>query len=120
MNEAKHTKGPWIIGKAVSRRQFRPDDCIEIQTSLGSMVCILYARNASMDGRVDQANARLIAAAPDLLEALRRIGRLWPEPPFCAPVNPEWVGEKDGKQRAILLEAALNIAREATAKAEGK
>ena len=49
----------------------------------------------------------------ELLEALKKISRLWPEPPNCADINPEWVGEHDGKARAILLEAAINIARNA-------
>jgi hypothetical protein len=52
-------------------------------------------------------------------QALEQISRLWPEPPRCAEVDPEWVGENAGKQRAILLKAALQIAREALGKTCG-
>ena len=53
-----------------------------------------------------------------LRTALKQIATLWPEPGMCAEVNPEWVGENDGKQRAILLEAALNISRAALKETE--
>lgn len=56
-----------------------------------------------------KAMLRLNAAPPK--SALVTIANLWPYPPHCAVVNPEYVGENDGKQRAILLEAALEIAR---------
>lgn len=56
----------------------------------------------------------------ELITALKYVSSLWPEPPHCAPVNPEWVGERDGKMRAILLEAALEISRKAISKAEAK
>ena len=53
----------------------------------------------------------------DLLLALKAISGLWPEPPFCAEVNPEYIGPNNGKLRAILLETALDISRAAISKA---
>ncbi len=62
MSEAKHTPGPWgtdMVGW-------------EVWTERGSdRICIITAENV---GRSEQgANARMIAAAPELLEALEGI-----------------------------------------------
>ena len=48
--------------------------------------------------------------------ALESISGLWPEPPNCAEVAPQWVGPNDGRVRADLLKAALEIARKALGK----
>lgn len=60
---------------------------------------------------VDAVKAALRSRTAPLESALVSIANLWPYPPSCAVVNPEWVGENDGKQRAILLEAALTYSR---------
>ena len=58
---SKHTPGPWIV---VSRGMFSPK--VVDANSLG--IChTTYAPTGA------EANARLIAAAPDLLEALKEI-----------------------------------------------
>ena len=54
----KHTPGPWIIGK-------QDHDVITVDTANGTAICDVY-----VDSDDRPANARLIAAAPDLLEAL--------------------------------------------------
>ena len=59
MNKAKHTPGPW---KATEKTVTAP----ETEDRLGLDVRI-YGGN----GKDNRANARLIAAAPDLLEALQ-------------------------------------------------
>jgi hypothetical protein len=63
-------------------------------------------------------HAALLARAEAQRVALDAIGHLWPEPPNCAAINPEWVGPNDGKNRAILLEEAIRIARAARAKVQ--
>ena len=70
MNDAKHTPGPWVIA----------DNPYEVWTSKGpgyGLVahCAPYCPPSlsSEQGREFAANARLIAAAPDLLEALRNL-----------------------------------------------
>lgn len=68
----------------------------------------------------DQTFAKLRTENRELMVALEQIANLWPMPPHCAEVNPDWVGEHDGKMRAILLEAALEISRNAVAKAKTK
>ena len=47
-------------------------------------------------------------------QALKQISNLWPEPPNCADIMGVY-GVNDGKQRAILLDAAIKIARSALA-----
>lgn len=56
-----HTPGPWVVANKVQVHDKK----------LGGVIacCVRYARHDS----VDQANANLIAAAPDLLEALENL-----------------------------------------------
>ena len=68
-----------------------------------------HASNSALDAIYDLQVRRV----KELEEALRAISNLWPEPPHCAPIDPEWVGERDGKARAILLLAAIQYARKA-------
>lgn len=63
MNGAKHTPGPWFQingGKCVGGPESTPG------LGHGIAACSMRARSEDES----QANARLIAAAPDLLEAL--------------------------------------------------
>lgn len=53
-----HTPGPWVIGK-------QDHDVVMVDTTSGTAICDVYG-----DSDDRPANARLIAAAPDLLEAL--------------------------------------------------
>ena len=70
----KHTPGPWVIdsdgdGKA---------NAIVTSTHLASLdddICEVYGGNKD-DDDIRKANASLIAAAPDLLEALRKADAL--------------------------------------------
>ena len=55
--ETKHTPGPWKMGKAIE------DDSIPIENENGDMATVWPSLHYT-------ANARLIAAAPDLLAAL--------------------------------------------------
>lgn len=67
MTEPKHTPGPWRVD---------PDYPWDIQNADGSLEIASvnpYRREDGEDGEVGDADARLIAAAPDLLEALRVI-----------------------------------------------
>lgn len=65
MTEAKFTKGPWFI-RATSRSGLE----YEIKHSGGEIGWV--NDNPSVDGS-HQANARLIAAAPDMYEALESL-----------------------------------------------
>lgn len=64
MSAAKHTPGPWVLDWNVSR--------IDVFSS-DSAVMVASVRRSAMSEGIDsqaRANARLIAAAPDLLAAL--------------------------------------------------
>lgn len=92
---AKHTPGRWLIGE---------DQCVDdawsiITTSGGSII-------ANVNDRHDRkANAHLIAAAPDLLEALEE---------FFA------IEEDEAAVSQARIDAAFDAARAAIAKARGQ
>ena len=68
MAKPKHTPGPWKTSHG------RRGAASQVHSALGSVICgIIYA--TSKEGGDMKANARLIAAAPDLLEALDKIER---------------------------------------------
>ena len=97
---AKHTRGPW--------RSFG-SSTIYIEARLGDgwiqEVCSVGPTEADKGyGEQQQANARLIAAAPELLEALQWLVDLMPDPEL----------DNDAVQRAQVIKA-----RDAIAKATG-
>lgn len=65
MKMSKHTKGPWEVhGDAIMAE---PNSHIE-DTALG--IAYVMDHDSERPASVTRANARLIAAAPDLLDAL--------------------------------------------------
>jgi hypothetical protein len=73
----KHTPGPWELSEAQYKEGFGTYRRVEQVEQFGDVVasvCIRHAVNHTLDACGD-ANARLIAAAPDLLEALEVILR---------------------------------------------
>ena len=89
MSTNKHTPGPWKTTKESTRNQFVTDT--KIRSADDSVVCVLHCNG--------EANARLIAAAPEMLEALEYI---------VAWNSGEWSAEK-----------ARDMAKSAIAKARG-
>jgi hypothetical protein len=91
-----HTKGPWIAsGKGV----------ISISEHGNFYVCSLI----DLDSDQDKANACLIAAAPEILEALEALFE------HCAMTHKHW-GEGSNQREA---DAAITAGRAAIAKAKG-
>jgi hypothetical protein len=91
MSEIKHTPGPWV---------FDEDECSEIPAL--HLYCA-DSKNPFHGSRSEEelkANARLIAAAPELLEALQRLLK----------------GEDD---EYLTPQGLRNLARAAIAKATG-
>ena len=69
-----HTKGPWKLKEVVTSvgRAFKINEPTKIDDDHGCVACI-YDDSTSLNLRPSEeheANARLIAAAPELLEAL--------------------------------------------------
>lgn len=68
---SKHTPGPWELSEAEYKEGFGTYRRVEQVEQFGDVVasvCIRHSVNHTLDACGD-ANARLIAAAPDLLEA---------------------------------------------------
>lgn len=74
--EIKHTPGPWTVGE--TRHYKQSGGAIGTQVAVhygtagnrGNCIALAYGHSANGDS---EADARLIAAAPDLLEQLSRI-----------------------------------------------
>ena len=66
MNTSKHTPGPWVI---------RNKDAVYAQSGRFIADCELtpYGSRPQPPNSTDEANAHLIAAAPAMYEALRRL-----------------------------------------------
>ena len=68
MQNTKHTPGPWKVGR------YTPNATeISILTTGGAPVTPAWGPKFYVNSEQAKANARLIAAAPDLLEALDAI-----------------------------------------------
>lgn len=69
MSEPKHTQGPWCI-----HTETQPHGCPIVGNGRGLMLAMLSHSINYPDQRDEaNANARLIAAAPELLEALKAV-----------------------------------------------
>jgi len=102
MKEQKHTPGPWHVGT-------QPDTFHTIFSESGRMrlekegTCLYpVAKTIDFEGEDGEANARLIAAAPELLETCKMM--LW------LIESEQWEKRFDGE---------TTILRTAIAKAEG-
>jgi hypothetical protein len=93
-----HTPGLWIVNYDGLNIDAKQDDGVEQIASV----------NRSNDER--EANARLIASAPELLEALKGLFE------HCAMVHKHWGAGSNASE----AQAAQDFARAAIAKAEGK
>ena len=105
MSKEKHTPGPWSVGLTIGSPHTSPEGPwgwyqTDIEGPAGEG-CFLELRQYH-GGGVRDANARLIAAAPELLEALRGL-----------------VETSETRDR-LAIEDALIHARAAIAKAEGR
>jgi hypothetical protein len=97
----KHTPGPWVIDWNVSR--------LDVFSSDAATLIATLRRSTLSDGigKTTIANARLIAAAPDLLEALQLL------------LDIERGGDQGGSFRERLY-AAFRKAEKAVSKATGE
>ena len=111
MSAAKHTPGPW---KVISEQTAREVEVFEI-AEISHYRVIRDARGDGFDAQGhDLADARLIAAAPELLEALRGALKA-----LDAIGDEMTVGERYTNAGQYLLDS-LTPARAAIAKATGE
>lgn len=103
MSKQSYTPGPWDYWSG-----YNPVDELEAQitTEDGDIVIASYNRQIP-EG---EANAKLLAAAPDLLEALRIMVNA------CYPVSTE-ISDKGHEWCTAYLDQALPLGRAAIAKA---
>lgn len=98
--QAKHTAGPWRVSQNVSHHVVREK---------GGLIAVCDAGDYSCSREEGEANARLIASAPDLLAALEAIAER-PAVPFV----------RDQLEMANrTIERIEEIARAAIARATG-
>jgi hypothetical protein len=105
MSKSKHTPGPW---RAQPREGFEGQWEVVSTCKTGRLIA---AAAPHIDGDPDEANARLIAAAPELLKALVDLMRVM-------PVLPEAAKTIRGIEQQY--DAANRAARAAIAKAKGE
>lgn len=68
---SKHTPGPWVIGESDSRGIHCVDARDPNRAGIIELCEVFGVQQDDKEDDVSRANARLIAAAPDLLEALK-------------------------------------------------
>lgn len=100
VEEIMHTPGPWNVGLTL------PEGAIRIECDGGPFIASVRF-SANRDEREAQANASLIAAAPELLEALASMVEMFERHMDGRP------GPDDAAQR-------WDAARAAISKAEGR
>lgn len=89
-NTVKHTPGPW-----------HADSNDQVRSATGVVIarCERRERHEYMDGREQSANARLIAATPELYEALREARE------YVAGAAPTW--HRRTQETLEVIDAAL-------------
>lgn len=70
---SKHTPGPWHVGIGNGQGSIFPDIGRTRLEAGGTALYPIASINSGWDAVEDTANARLIAAAPELLEALTMV-----------------------------------------------
>lgn len=70
MKDLKHTPGPWSHGIHINAAQHTTNPCVSIGKEMIEIPSDLYS---SFRTKEAEANAKLIAATPELLEALIKI-----------------------------------------------
>lgn len=94
MTKAEYTPGPWVI-ETDTQEPYNKDAPIKVWVG----PALVYSGDPYKMTAEDDANARLIASAPELLEALEEL---------LMAMNPsmiEWHSEEVGKARAAIAKA---------------
>lgn len=104
--KGKHTEGPWHLNTSIRSNLY-----VETNNARMPFICDMQLSVASEDDKDEiEANARLIAAAPELLDIVRRIESIY------VYVDSITAGDAGMNTRAKRM---LRDCREVLAKAEG-
>lgn len=102
-SRSKHTPGPW---RARTEGTELNPDWIAVFNSTGKWALATANQSAGIDREEAKANARLIAAAPEMLDALENavqtIERILKTIPYVVPVS---VSSAPGRFRTIISRA---------------
>ena len=77
--QTKHTPGPWVINSLYAK----VSDVLTVHApnTNNAQICSLAAMRGHMDESEQTSNARLIAAAPELLDVAKAIAAEWQRSP---------------------------------------
>ena len=120
MSGAKHTPGPWV---AAPYEGFGPRTTVRQGCErTGMRIASTFETTSPRNVDRNEANARLIAAAPDLLAALKKArATIWIERQSLVEVHsgPDGVLDSDGASWVDELDSELQEIDAAIAKATG-
>ncbi len=113
---AVHTPGPWKfqIGDSFSDTDYIVAQDDESKPEAERWVVLRWEKGPYRDKALEVANARLIAAAPDLLDACKAALQAFEANAMAEPGTAEWL------YAATLSAKATELAMAAIQKAEGK
>lgn len=112
MSDVKHTPGPWVARRALKPVDGEYDFAISARNGGAPVLAEAFGRAADTNGTnlPAEANARLIAAAPELLTALKQ----WAD-------NPDgWSVDQVNAAQAIIRKATGSDTDRAIATASSK
>lgn len=111
MSEAKHTKGPWKKSERLNGPWWHISSAYSIggseaKSGRQAIACVHgeSKRGATAYAEMFEANARLIAAAPELLEALKEVTMVLDRIFDVADRTPE-PNSISGRARAVIAKA---------------
>ncbi len=107
----KHTLGPWLVSPYTTGI----DEIIIEEKAGNNRICVV---TGDAEGQEEsQANARLIAAAPDLLEALKLIWSMFDDGRIVRNIANDH--QRDWALKMLTFTRELQTIQRAIAKAEG-
>jgi hypothetical protein len=112
MTPQKHTPGPWVANVVDCALALIPDANGNLYWEICPETFQYHALYLCVSGWMSEANARLLAAAPQLLETLHEA-----EEYFDDRADADHDGERHLPNKEMRL---LSLIRDAIAKAEGK
>lgn len=114
----QYTPGPWKIDRISERGRFK--DQMMVSGECWREFALVYVRlsGRTEDNAIGLANARLIAAAPDLLEALKKAEGVMQI--LLREYQEEWESDEPAPECVNAVFANMGCVQSAIEKAEGR